>query len=649
MGSCCGTGNGSVSEVPSRHSASGEFGGGNRAGDGGVRTANPQAPAAAPPIADHEKRLQERDRLEQVRREQVLLGLNSKKETTVPKPAIPAEASSPGVSANGPPLAQPDRALETAPQKKSHGVSKSADEFSDVSNENSPSHTAAPPVNEQDVTKSTQRTALSTSNSPMAAEDESAFHVVHTPLLETSATPERGGPLQTPHDDPRGPSTAQVEEAPPSPQNDTENRAGVLPADDDRLLQRVPPPPPPPPTGDSLSATQRVQQEAITEAFAAAQNAYKEMEVENEKENPLADIILRQQKKVAASDGDSAEPRSRVEVVVDDDIRLDATQKKGLHSGDLVFKILRHDEWDEFQKIGVLNGSALDIKDGFIHLSTADQVRDTAMRYFAGETQLILVACSTEELSVPTIVEKIDLDGKRRKTTEVALRWEPSRTGPLYPHLYRSLRLKEDVVWHRSCSSAMDVTPTQRSEVILSDSQSDEEVVEKDGNMDGDVKARHPCEISLTNTSDAEKDGVLSGQHESSERPFDRESESSMRAYVEGPHTLDKKTSLKDNDDLPQPIVTQTIKPVYLDGPADGISAEVDGNDSGAPVLMSTAMQEKEDNANVAAPRRPPPPVPSPENGADQDIEDSPKDLLSPPVQEASSAVMPPTPPSEWM
>jgi len=93
----------------------------------------------------------------------------------------------------------------------------------------------------------------------------------------------------------------------------------------------------------------------------------------------------------------------------------------------LVFKIFRAEVWDAFERAGATAGEAIDVADGFIHLSTAEQAPATAARHFAGEDGLILVALDSEALGEP-------------------LTWEPSRDGALFPHLYRDLRL-DDVVW----------------------------------------------------------------------------------------------------------------------------------------------------------------------------------------------------------
>ena len=95
-----------------------------------------------------------------------------------------------------------------------------------------------------------------------------------------------------------------------------------------------------------------------------------------------------------------------------------------------IYKIFRRPEWDAFRAAGETAGAPVDLVDGFIHFSTAAQVAETAARHFASESDLVLVACAPEGLGPE-------------------LKWEPSRGGALFPHLYRRLRLS-DVVWDKS-------------------------------------------------------------------------------------------------------------------------------------------------------------------------------------------------------
>ncbi len=94
----------------------------------------------------------------------------------------------------------------------------------------------------------------------------------------------------------------------------------------------------------------------------------------------------------------------------------------------LIYKIFRAPEWAAFRAAGETAGAPVDLADGFIHFSTAAQLRTTAARHFAGEDGLVLVAVAPE-------------------TVGDTLAWEPSRGGDLFPHLYRRL-LISDVTWH---------------------------------------------------------------------------------------------------------------------------------------------------------------------------------------------------------
>ncbi|WP_138422664.1 DUF952 domain-containing protein [Maritimibacter alexandrii] len=93
----------------------------------------------------------------------------------------------------------------------------------------------------------------------------------------------------------------------------------------------------------------------------------------------------------------------------------------------LIYKIFRADEWQSYQDAGETDGAPIDVTDGYIHFSTADQVAETAAKHFANEDGLMIVAFNTEALGD-------------------TLRWEPSRGGALFPHLYRKLDAT-DVVW----------------------------------------------------------------------------------------------------------------------------------------------------------------------------------------------------------
>lgn len=90
-------------------------------------------------------------------------------------------------------------------------------------------------------------------------------------------------------------------------------------------------------------------------------------------------------------------------------------------------KLLRRAEWDAFEAQGRFEGSADDRRDGFIHLSTEAQLAGTRAKHFAGETGLVAAW--------------LDVAG------DPALRWETSRGGEAFPHLYRPLD-RADLVRH---------------------------------------------------------------------------------------------------------------------------------------------------------------------------------------------------------
>ena len=89
----------------------------------------------------------------------------------------------------------------------------------------------------------------------------------------------------------------------------------------------------------------------------------------------------------------------------------------------LIYKIHPSDDWAAAEKTGVFHGAPIDVSDGYIHFSTGLQARETAMRHFAGQRGLLLIAVDAARLGT-------------------ALRWELSRGGDLFPHLHGSLSLR---------------------------------------------------------------------------------------------------------------------------------------------------------------------------------------------------------------
>lgn len=93
----------------------------------------------------------------------------------------------------------------------------------------------------------------------------------------------------------------------------------------------------------------------------------------------------------------------------------------------LIYKVVSADEWVAATEKGAFLGAAIDLADGYIHFSTAEQLRETVEKHFAGQPDLVLVAVDAEGL------------GKD-------LKWEPSRGGALFPHLYCPLTMDSVVM-----------------------------------------------------------------------------------------------------------------------------------------------------------------------------------------------------------
>lgn len=98
--------------------------------------------------------------------------------------------------------------------------------------------------------------------------------------------------------------------------------------------------------------------------------------------------------------------------------------------GRRIYKICPETLWRKAELSGRFDGAPVDHADGYIHFSTGSQVRETAAKHFSGARDLVLAAVDAEALGP-------------------ALRWEPSRGGELFPHLYGSLPL----------SAVLDVVP----------------------------------------------------------------------------------------------------------------------------------------------------------------------------------------------
>jgi len=103
-----------------------------------------------------------------------------------------------------------------------------------------------------------------------------------------------------------------------------------------------------------------------------------------------------------------------------------------------IYKICDATAWREAERAQRFRGARVDLRDGFIHFSTAAQVAETAAKHFAGAADLVLVAVDAGALGE-------------------ALRWKPSRGGALFPHLYGPLPLAA-VLWVKPLPLAADAS-----------------------------------------------------------------------------------------------------------------------------------------------------------------------------------------------
>jgi uncharacterized protein (DUF952 family) len=102
----------------------------------------------------------------------------------------------------------------------------------------------------------------------------------------------------------------------------------------------------------------------------------------------------------------------------------------------VIYKILSTAEWRDAERAGIFRGAGIDLKDGYIHFSTPAQAEETAAKHFAGQHDLVLVAVDAEKLGD-------------------AIKWEVSRGGARFPHLYGTLTPR-DVLWVKPLSAGPD-------------------------------------------------------------------------------------------------------------------------------------------------------------------------------------------------
>ena len=111
----------------------------------------------------------------------------------------------------------------------------------------------------------------------------------------------------------------------------------------------------------------------------------------------------------------------------------------------IIFKICHRAEWEAAERDGLYNGSSKDRADGFLHFSKAEQLPETLRRYYAGIHDLLLVAVEADDL------EK--------------LKFEASRNGELFPHLYAPLPAAK-ALWARPLPLAADGVPVIPKDIV---------------------------------------------------------------------------------------------------------------------------------------------------------------------------------------
>lgn len=104
----------------------------------------------------------------------------------------------------------------------------------------------------------------------------------------------------------------------------------------------------------------------------------------------------------------------------------------------VIYKICDQALWDAAKAAGVFTGATVDLMDGFIHFSTASQVRETAAKHFSNRTDLLIFAVESDACGD-------------------AMKWEPSRGGALFPHLYNELSM-DKVLWVKPLPLGKDGT-----------------------------------------------------------------------------------------------------------------------------------------------------------------------------------------------
>ncbi|KAG5468552.1 hypothetical protein CUR178_01384 [Leishmania enriettii] len=477
----------------------------------------------------------------------------------------------------------------------------------------------------------------------VAALTSSSSDVTPERVTAPTATPRQGG------DRTHGPSTARVEEVPPTPKDEN---ARTLPADDPRVLQRAPPPPPPPaasaasftPKEMSLDGEMhgddqmhQAHGEAAgnvkpEEAVAAAE-IHEEVTGEEQEPNLQADITRSRKEKqrrypselsidatkdapldISMGAGDSPPPKiahnvnrsAHAYVNAAPEIHMGTTvvpEQADGPTSNVACNIPRPHEQPALEESPQLHGNLSDKISRHTDSVTHEQHPTTPEGYYAEGNSLMPPPCSIQQ---PPQAEPIS-QSKERELEGPPLHWETSHRVCVPPRADRPLPPSANVLWSSEHPNAPEVAAKISAEGVLCYSGSAEENAEEQGiARDLGSNANNP----ITFTASPEDNHPLS---------MDKD-----RIYLMG------NTDLVE---VPQPIVGSAVPSVALFAPREVADKPVASLE--LPTTSPTQAAENTASADAEAPRRMPPPLPSDRNDAARAAplpsRPAPPSIMSPP------------------
>ncbi|KAG5468141.1 hypothetical protein LSCM1_02114 [Leishmania martiniquensis] len=487
-----------------------------------------------------------------------------------------------------------------------------------------------------------------TSQQPQLKVEAAEQQLVDVTALTPSSsdvTPERAtAPTATPRegaDRTRGPSTARVDEVPPTPKDEN---AKTLPADDARLLQRAPPPPPPLSAVSAVSATPKetdldgeVRAEAVRnimpEEAVAARRQVENVSVERQQPNPLADATLNWQEKqerystevfidatkdalLESSMGTGSSPSA---IAAEEPTRSSSPRRRahgvnGNAHGDV--NAAPETFMSTIAVSGQLCGNPSDEIDRHIELATQEQQPKIAEDCFSNDTRPMSPTCSIQQ---PSLVEPI-CRSKEHQLESPQLHWEAAHGASVSPPMYRLLHPGMDVLWSGERANAPEVAAEISAELMLCGSGSEKEEAEEQGvARDLGSNAKKP----ITFTASSEIARKLESLKKSNEDSHPRSMNKDHVYPVSNTDVVDKL----------RPSVRNLVPSVAL-----AAANEVAGEHVASWEKRATSEVQAAENAATAdteVPRRIPPPVPSQSNDdalvAQLPSRPAPPSLMSPP------------------